>query len=79
MFEFDLPWLFALLPAPLLVWWLLPAYRERRESLRVPFFEKVAAAAGAEPSRGGVQMRRNVLQGLIAPLVWVLILSPFTL
>jgi Ca-activated chloride channel family protein len=75
VFEFDLPWLFVLLPAPLLVWWLLPAYRERQESVRVPFFEKIATVTGVEPSRGGVQLRRNVLQGLIAPLVWALIVT----
>ena len=75
MFEFDLPWAFALLPAPLLVWWLLPAYRERRESLRVPFFESVAAATGGEPRKGGVQARRNLLQWLLAPLSWALIVT----
>ncbi len=75
MFEFDLPWIFVLLPAPLLVWWLMSAYRERQESVRVPFFEKVAAVTGIEPSRGGVQLRRNVLQGLIAPLAWALIVT----
>jgi Ca-activated chloride channel family protein len=75
VFEFDLPWAFVLLLAPLLVWWLLPAYRERQESVRVPFFEKVAGVTGVEPSRGGVQLRRNVLQGLMAPLVWALIVT----
>ncbi|MEE8525523.1 MAG: VWA domain-containing protein [Thermoanaerobaculia bacterium] len=75
MLELDFPWMFALLPAPLLAWWLLPAYRERRQSVRVPFFEKVAAATGAEPARGGVQRRRNVLQGLIATLAWALIVT----
>ncbi|NIM02314.1 MAG: hypothetical protein GTO30_15480, partial [Acidobacteria bacterium] len=75
MFEFDLPWAFVLLPAPLLVWLLFPAYRERRAAVRVPFFEAVASAAGVEPARGGVQPRRNVLQALIAPLVWALIVT----
>ena len=75
MFEFDLPWMFVLLPAPLLVWWLLPAFRERQVSVRVPFFEKVAAVTGVEPSPGGVQLRRNLLQGLMAPLVWALIVT----
>ncbi len=75
MFEFDFPWLFALLPAPLLVGWRLPAYREQRESLRLPFFEKIAAAAGVEPARGGVEMRRNVLQGVVAVLAWTLIVT----
>ncbi len=75
MFEFDYPWLFALLPAPLLTWWLLPPYRERRRSVRVPFFEQVAAAADAEPARGGVRMRRSAAQGLVAILCWVLIVT----
>jgi Ca-activated chloride channel family protein len=75
VFEFDFPWAFALLPLPLLAAWILPAYRERRESVRVPFFEKVATAAGAEPARGGVHMRRNVLQWIFAPLAWVLIVT----
>ena len=75
MFEFDYPLLFALLPAPLLAWWLLPAYRERRPSVRVPFFEQVAAATGAEPARGGALMRRSVFQVLAAVLAWVLIVT----
>ena len=53
MFEFDLPWAFALLPAPLLVWWLLPPYREQRESVRVPFFARISEAVGADPAPGG--------------------------
>jgi Ca-activated chloride channel family protein len=75
VFEFDLPWMFLLLPAPLIAIWLLPAYRERRESVRVPFFEGVAAAAGVKPGRGGALMRRNLLQKIAAPLAWALIVT----
>lgn len=75
VFEFDYPWLFALLPAPLVAWWLLPAYRERRPSVRVPFFEQIAAATGAEPARGGTLKRRNVFQVLLAALAWVLMVT----
>ena len=32
--ELELPWMLLLLPAPALVWLLLPAYRERQESVR---------------------------------------------
>jgi Ca-activated chloride channel family protein len=74
VFEFEYPWVLALLPAPALVWWLLPAYREQRESVRVPFFERIAAAIGRTPSRGGTLMRRNVLQWVIAPLAWGMVL-----
>ena len=73
MFEFDFPWAFAFLLGPLFVWWLLPPYRERQEAVRIPHFEQVAAAAGQRPATGGVVMRRNVLQGMIAPLAWILL------
>ena len=75
MFEFDFIWAFALLPAPLIVWWLLPPYRERQESVRIPHFEQIAAAIGQRPVSGGVIMRRNILQGLLAPLAWILIVT----
>lgn len=72
MFEFDALWAFALLPAPLLAWWLLPPYKEQQESVRVPFFEQLAGAIGATPAKGGVLLRRNILQKLVAPVVWTL-------
>lgn len=72
MFEFDFLWAFTFLPAPLLIWWLLPPYKAQQESVRVPFFEQLSAAIGLEPARGGVLLRRNLLQKLLAPLVWVL-------
>ena len=46
MLELAYPWVFLLLPLPLLVWWLAPPQRERVSALRVPFFEQIAAAAG---------------------------------
>jgi Ca-activated chloride channel family protein len=62
-----------LLPAPLFIWWLLPPYRERKESVRIPFFEEAVKATGRQPLRGAVVLRKNVLQWLIAPLAWGLI------
>ena len=73
MFELDYPWLLALLPLPLLVWWLLPSYKERKASLRIPFFQGVVRATGLEPARGGAVARRNVLQWILAPLAWTLL------
>ena len=74
MLEFQFPWAFVLLPAPILVWLLLPPYRERQESVRVPLFAQLAMAAGREPTKGAVVLRRNYLQWLIAPLAWALII-----
>lgn len=75
MFEFDYPWAFVALLLPLIAWRLVPSYRERFESVRVPAFERVAAATGQEPSRGGVLLRRNLFQWVIAPLVWLLLVA----
>ena len=74
MFEFDLIWAFSLLPAPLLVWWLMPPYKEQQDSVRVPFFEQIAAAVGVAPAKGGVLLQKNLLQKLFAPVVWLLLL-----
>ncbi|KPJ79590.1 MAG: hypothetical protein AMS19_10915 [Gemmatimonas sp. SG8_23] len=70
MYELAYPWVLALLPLPILTWWLLPPYRERETSVRAPFLEAMAQATGVEPRRGGVVLRRNLLQIVLAPLVW---------
>ena len=75
MYEFQHIWAFVLLPAPLLLAWLVPAYRERQESVRIPFFDDAVRAAGREPTRGAVVLRRNLLQWIIAPLAWALIVT----
>ena len=71
--ELELPWVLLLLPAPLLVWLLLPAHRERQESVRIPFFEDAAAATGRAPSSGAVVLRLDWLQRILAPLAWALV------
>jgi len=73
--EFSHPLAFLALPLPLLAWWLLPARRELTNALRVPFFEQIVAAAGAEARAGAVVMRRNWLQMLVAALTWTLLVA----
>ncbi|WP_373380166.1 VWA domain-containing protein [Cupriavidus nantongensis] len=75
MYQFEYPWLFALLPLPLLLWWWLPPYREESPSVRLPFFGEVASAAGLTPAAGAVVPRRNRLQWVLAPLAWVLVVT----
>lgn len=75
MLEFDLPWMFVLAPAPILAWLLLPPYKERLASVRLPFFERLAEASGRRPERGAVVLRRNWLQWIVAPLVWLLVVA----
>jgi len=75
MLTFDLPWAFALLPLPLLVWWLAPPFKETTPALRVPFFEQVAKTLNLQPSTGAVVHRSNWAQKILAPLCWILLVT----
>lgn len=72
MLEFAWLWAFVLLPLPILVWWLVPPYRERQVSVQVPFFARLAQATGQTPQQGAVVRRRRTLQMAAAVVVWVL-------
>ncbi len=71
MIEWVFPWALLLLPAPFLVWWLVPPHRERMPGLRVPFFRRIAAVVGEEPRAGSVVLRRRRLEMLLTLLVWI--------
>jgi Ca-activated chloride channel family protein len=73
MLELAHPWLLLLLPLPVLLHWLMPPYRERKEAVRAPFFRDLAAKADLKPTSGAVILRRNLWQKLLRPLVWVLL------
>lgn len=73
MLQLEHPWLLALLPLPLLVWWLWPPYGERTRAIRVPFFDELAKATGQTPARGAVVLRGNWLRRVLAPVCWVLV------
>lgn len=67
------PWILLLLPAPWLVWRLAPVRRERAPALRIPFFRRVAEAAGVEARQGSVVPVRRRMQMIVAILVWALL------
>ncbi|MDM9620874.1 VWA domain-containing protein [Rhizobium sp. S96] len=73
MYQLDLPWALLLLPLPLLVWWLVPPHRETSASIRLPFFNEVASAAGVEPTEGSVVPKRSWPQTVTDVLAWCLI------
>ncbi|SFN11446.1 VWA domain-containing protein [Variovorax sp. OV329] len=73
MYQLEYPWLLALLPLPVLVWWLMPPYREESASVRLPFFGEVASAAGLKPAPGAVVPRSHWLQKVLAPIAWALV------
>lgn len=73
MFEFGLPWMFALLPLPLLVYWLVPAHQESQDSIRVPFFQRLVDLTGQKPRKGAVVLQRVLFQKLWVPTTWIMI------
>lgn len=75
MFEFANPWMFVILPLPLLVYLLFPAYQESQDSIRVPFFQRLVELTGQKPTRGAVILQRVLFQKLWVPITWVLLVS----
>jgi Ca-activated chloride channel homolog len=73
--ELAAPWALLLLAVPFLVSAKLPPYKERQPALRVPFFERLAAGLEHKPEPGALVLRRIVLQWVLAPLVFVLLVA----
>lgn len=74
MYRLEYPWLLALVPLPLIVYWLLPPYNEEQDSLRLTFFNYITSAIGVTPEPGAVIPKTNWLQKILAPVCWCLIL-----
>ena len=71
MLHFIYPWMFLLLPLPLLVRYLAPAYREPRAAVRVPFLELLSRLTGQQQSQGTALVQRTRLQKAQVVLAWL--------
>ncbi len=73
MLTFAFPWIFLLLPLPLLVYFFLPPRRQFPLAVRVPFGDRIEAAS-ADKSVAG-KSTRNL--GVLAPplLIWLLVVG----
>lgn len=70
MFEFAHPLLFLILPLPWLVERYLPAYRRRKDALRVPFYAELLSLTGAQASSGAVVTTRSKSRMVALIGVW---------
>ena len=70
--EFELvhPWALALLALPL-VMRFVPAYRESRDSVRVPFFDKLVELSEQRPDTGAMILRRDRAQRFLVGFTWL--------
>jgi Ca-activated chloride channel homolog len=73
VYRLEYPWLLALLPLPLLIYWLLLSYKEEQDSLRLSFFSYISSAIGVTPQPGAIVPRTNWLQKILEPICWCLI------
>jgi len=75
MLTFAYPWLALLLPAPLVVFWLVPAHAESRRGVRVPFFSRLVELTGQVPRAGVVTGRRGLWRTGVLVVCWLLALA----
>lgn len=75
MIEFAYPELFLLLPLPLLIIYFAPAYKERKASVKVPYFARLVDVTGEKPQSGAVLLNRNILQRIIVTFAWLCLVT----
>jgi len=70
VFELAHPWALALLVLPLLMR-LVPAYKESRDSVRVPFFATLVNLSEERPQTGAMLLQRDRIQHLLVAFMWL--------
>ncbi len=74
-FEIAYPWVFFLLPLPILVYFLLPALRMRSASLLLPVFHKAVDYTGERPRSSATVKRRGFFKWFFLLIAWFLMLG----
>lgn len=75
MLTFAHPWFFLLVLLPLLLRVVLPAYREAKQAVRVPWFQRVASLVGGTPSEGAVIAESRLSQLIFRAVLWILLVT----
>jgi len=75
MLQFSYPWVFLLIPVPLLVFYLAPAYSEPRPAVRVPFMERLYRLTGQKGGVSAALVSRTRFQKVQVVLAWVAIVA----
>jgi Ca-activated chloride channel family protein len=73
VYEFAYPHLLALAALPLLLRFALPAYREPRQAIRAPWFERLARLTDARPGPGAVVAQVSWPRRIFQLLIWMLL------
>ncbi len=73
MYTLSYPWLLLLVLLPPLLRRLLPSYREPRQALGVPWFQRMADLLGQKPSKGAVVTQARLFELLFLWLLWAIL------
>lgn len=73
MLQIEYPWVLMLLPLPWLVYRYVPAFRQQREAVRIPHFQKAVEHLALAPERGAAVVRQSPLQRGVVLLAWGLL------
>jgi Mg-chelatase subunit ChlD len=73
MLTLAYPWLLGLMALPVVLRRLLPAYRQTKTGVVVPFFSRLVALTGQQPAPGAVVVKPALIQRMALWTVWLLI------
>ena len=73
MYTLSYPWLLLLVFVPPILRRLLPAYREPRQALSVPWFQRMAGILGQKPSEGAVVTQAKTPELLFLWVLWAVL------
>ena len=74
-FEIAYPWIFWLIPLPILVYWLLPPLRMKSASLRIPNLNKAEEYTGEKRRDSAMVKQRNWMSYVALSLIWILLIA----
>lgn len=75
MIEFSNLWAFTLVLVPVLVALLVPAHKQRQDSLQVPYFHRLVKLSGEQPASGATILRRKRFQTVLLWLAWLCLVT----
>lgn len=75
MLTFAYPWVVVLLPLPWLIHRFMPAHRETREGLVVPFMDRLQDHTGRKPTEGAVVMIGGAVRTISVFTTWICMLA----
>ncbi len=74
-FHFAYPLVALLVPLPFLVYWLLPAIKNRSSALLYPYFHQAVEVSEQKPKKASYIKKRSFLTWIVLYTIWLLLLT----